>query len=75
MYWLIVNKPVISSVPVQNKILLLKQVMKPISTYTIQLCGCASKTHINKVLDFQKWVLKTSRMPCGIYGVFILVVI
>jgi hypothetical protein len=46
MYWLLGRK---SQLSVHNKLLLYKQVVKPIWTYGIQLWGCAATSNINKI--------------------------
>jgi hypothetical protein len=55
MYWLLGRK---SQLSVHNKLLLYKQVLKPIWTYGIQLWGCAATSNINKIQIFQNKVLR-----------------
>ena len=55
MYWLIETK---------NKILLYKEVIKPVWTYGIQLWGCTSQENIETIQRFQNKVL---RMHLGTY--------
>jgi hypothetical protein len=43
---------------VHNKLLLYKQVLKPIWTYGIQLWGCAATSNINQIQVFQNKVLR-----------------
>jgi hypothetical protein len=55
MYWLLGRK---SQLSVYNKLLLYKEVLKPIWTYGIQLWRCAATSNINKIQIFQKKVLR-----------------
>jgi hypothetical protein len=55
MYWLLGRK---SQLSVHNKLLLYKQVLKPIWMYGIQLCGCAATSNIDKIQIFQNKVLR-----------------
>jgi hypothetical protein len=55
MYWLFGRK---SQLSMHNKLLLYKQVLKPIWTYGIQLWGCAATNNINKIQIFQNKVLR-----------------
>lgn len=50
MYWLIGHK---SQMSTHNKLLLYKQILKPVWTYGIQLLGYANDSHINKIQVFQ----------------------
>lgn len=47
-----------SSLSVQNKLLIYKQVLKPVWTYGIQLWGCACQQSINVIQRFQNKVLR-----------------
>ena len=55
MYWLLGRKSELSSF---NKILLYKQVLKPIWIYGIQLWGCTKRTNVNTIQGFQNKVLR-----------------
>lgn len=55
MYWLLGRR---SQLSVYNKILLYRQVIKPIWMYGIQLWGCASKSNINKIQMSQNKILR-----------------
>lgn len=55
MYWLLGRQ---SQLSIHNKLLLYKQVLKPIWTYGIQLWGCAKKSNINIIQTFQNKVLR-----------------
>jgi hypothetical protein len=55
IYWLIERK---SQLSIHNKIVVYKQILKPIWTYGIQLWGCASKTNVNIIQTFQNKVLR-----------------
>lgn len=55
MYWLIGRHSPLST---YNKILLYKQVLKPVWTYGIQLWGCAKKSNIEIIQRFQNKVLR-----------------
>lgn len=56
MHWLLGRQ---SKLSIQNKLLIYKQILKPIWIYGIQLWGCASNSHIEVV---QKWQNKVLRM-------------
>lgn len=56
MYFLIGRK---SQLSVHNKLLLYKQILKPVWTYGAQLWGCAAKSNINKIQVFQNRVLRS----------------
>lgn len=47
-----------SKLSIHNKIMLYKQIMKPVWTYGIQLWGCNKATNINKVQIFQNKILR-----------------
>jgi hypothetical protein len=49
MYWLLGRK---SQLYVHIKLLFHKQVLKPIWTYGIQLCGCVATSNIDKIQIF-----------------------
>jgi hypothetical protein len=55
MYWLLGRT---SELTVHNKIMLYKQVLKPVWAYGIQLWGCASKSNIEVIQRFQNKVLR-----------------
>lgn len=55
MYWLLGRK---SKLPIEYKILLYNQIIKPIWLYGIQLYGCAKRTHIQRIQTFQNKVLR-----------------
>lgn len=55
MYWLIGKN---SDLSIQNKIMLYKQVLKPVWTYGIQLWGCTKKTNAEIIQKFQNKVLR-----------------
>ena len=54
--WLIGRNPNLS---LENKLLVYKAVMKPIWTYGIDLCGCASKSNIAIIQRSQSKILRT----------------
>ena len=56
MYWLIGRNSKLST---YNKLLIYKQVLKPVWTYGIQLWGCASETNIAIIQRFQNKALRT----------------
>lgn len=55
MYWLIGRQ---SELTIQNKLLLYRQILKPVWTYGIQLWGCTKKTNIKIIQTFQNKVLR-----------------
>jgi len=55
MYWLIGRN---SSLSLHNKLLLYKEILKPIRTYGIQLWGCTKQSNINIIQRFQNKVLR-----------------
>ncbi|KAK9878385.1 hypothetical protein WA026_021692 [Henosepilachna vigintioctopunctata] len=55
MYWLLGKHSTFST---YNKLLLYKQIFKPVWTYGIQLWGCAKKTNIDIIQRFQNKVLR-----------------
>ena len=55
MYWLIGRH---SSLSINNKLLLYKQVLKPVWTYGIQLWGCTKPSNVNIIQRFQNKVLR-----------------
>ena len=55
MYWLIGRN---SELSIHNKLLLYRQILKPIWTYGIQLWGCAKKTTTQMIQRFQNKVLR-----------------
>lgn len=56
MYWLLGRHSVLST---HNKLLIYKQVLKPVWTYGIQLWGCAKKNNINIMQTFQNKALRS----------------
>jgi hypothetical protein len=54
MYWLIGRN---SSLSLHNKLLIYKQILKPVWTYGIQLWGCTQPSNI-EIIRFQKKVLR-----------------
>lgn len=55
LYWLLGHK---SRLSMQCKMLLYKQILKPIWTYGLQLWGCAKQCHIKRIQTFQNKVLR-----------------
>ncbi|XP_039297911.1 uncharacterized protein LOC111054701 [Nilaparvata lugens] len=55
IYWLIGRNSALST---YNKILIYKQILKPIWMYGIQLWGCASKSNVDVIQRFQNKVLR-----------------
>lgn len=55
MFWLMGKN---SELSVQNKLLLYRQVLKPIWTYGIQLWGCTKQSNIKMIQTFQNKVLR-----------------
>lgn len=55
MYWLLGRY---SELSLSNKIMLYKQVLKPIWAYGIQLWGCTKRTNIKLIQNFQNKVLR-----------------
>lgn len=55
MYWLIGRK---SKLSLHNKLLLYKQILKPVWTYGIQFWGCAAKSNIDRIKVFQNKLLR-----------------
>ena len=55
MYWLMGRK---STMSICNKLLIYKQILKPIWSYGIQLWGCASKSNTLTIQRFQNKVLR-----------------
>lgn len=55
MYWLIGKH---STLSIANKILLYKQILKPVWTYGIQLWGCTKPSNIQIIQRFQNKVLR-----------------
>jgi len=56
MYWLIGNH---STLSLENKLLIYKTVLKPVWTYGIEECGCASKSNITLIQRYQSKLLRT----------------
>jgi len=56
IHWLLGRQ---SELSILNKLLLYKQILKPIWTYGIQLWGCAKKTNIKIIQTFQNKVLRS----------------
>ena len=55
LQWMIGRK---SSLSIHNKLLLYKQILKPIWTYGIQLWGCSKKSNVMLIQKFQNKVLR-----------------
>jgi hypothetical protein len=55
MYWLLGRN---SELSIHNKLLLYKQVLRPVWSYGIQLWGCASNSNIQVIQRYQNKVLK-----------------
>ena len=55
MYWLLGRH---SEESTHNKLLLYKQILKPVWTYGIQLWGCTKKSNIKIIQTFQNKVLR-----------------
>jgi hypothetical protein len=55
MYWLIGRN---SSLFLHDKLLLYKQILNPIWTYSIQLWGCTKQSNIDVIQRFQNKVLR-----------------
>ena len=55
MYWLIGRNP---SLSLHNKLLIYKQILKPVWTYGIQLWGCTKQSNIDIKQRFQNKVLR-----------------
>lgn len=55
MYWILGRK---SKLTVHNKLLLYKQVLKPIWTYGVQLWGCTRPSNTSRIQVFQNKVLR-----------------
>lgn len=56
IHWLIGKN---SELTTQNKLLLYRQILKPVWTYGIQLWGCTKKTNVNIIQTFQNKVLRS----------------
>jgi hypothetical protein len=55
MYWLLGRR---SELSMHNKVLLYKQVLRPVWTYGVRLWGCAKKTSIDIIQRYQNKVLR-----------------
>ena len=55
MYWLLGRN---SRLSIQNKLLIYKQILKPVWTYGIQLWGCTARTNMEIIQRFQNMVLR-----------------
>jgi hypothetical protein len=55
MYWLIGRN---SSLSLHNKLLIYKQILKPVWTYGIELWGCTKPSNIDIIQRFQNKVLR-----------------
>jgi hypothetical protein len=55
MYWLLGRK---SELSIHNKLILYKQLIRPVWSYGIQLWGCASESNIQVIQCYQNKVLK-----------------
>lgn len=56
MYWLIGRH---SELSLHNKLLLYKQVLKPVWTYGVQLWGCTKKSNVLMIQRFQNKILRS----------------
>lgn len=56
MHWLLGRK---SELEISNKLLLYKQVLKPVWMYGLQLWGCTKKTNVKVIQAFQNKVLRS----------------
>ncbi len=56
LYWLLGRR---SQLSIQNKLLLYKQIIKPIWTYGIALWGCAKKTNRKSIQTVQNQILRS----------------
>ena len=56
LYWLICRRSVLS---IYNKILIYKEVLKPVLTYELPLWGCTNKNNVKVIQSFQNKVLQT----------------
>lgn len=56
MYWLLGRNSLLST---ENKLLLYRQVLKPVWTYGIQLWGCTKKSNVKIIQTFQNKVLRS----------------
>lgn len=56
MYWLIGKQ---SELSIHNKLLIYKQVLKPVWTYGAQLWGCTKKSNLLRIERFQNKVLRS----------------
>lgn len=55
MYWLLGRN---SALSIHNKLLLYKQILKPVWTYGLQLWGCTAKSNVKMIQTFQNKVLR-----------------
>lgn len=55
MYWILGRN---SKLTVHNKLLIYKQVLKPVRTYGLQLWGCTRHTNINTIQKLQNKILR-----------------
>lgn len=55
MYWLLGRN---SELSIKNKLLLYRQILKPVWTYGIQLWGCTKKTNVKIIQTFQNKALR-----------------
>ena len=55
MYWLLGRR---SELSIHNKLLLYKQVLRPVWTYGVQLWGCSKKSNIDVIQRYQNKVLR-----------------
>lgn len=56
MYWLLGRN---STLNIENKLLVYRQVLKPVWTYGIQLWGCTSDTNLNNLQTFENKLLRS----------------
>jgi len=55
MYWLMGKR---SALSIHNKLMLYKQILKPVWTYGIQLWGCTRQSNIDIIQPFQNNVFR-----------------
>jgi hypothetical protein len=55
MYWLVGKR---SALSIHNKLILYKQILKPVWTYGLQLWGCSKQSNIDIIKRFQTKVIR-----------------
>lgn len=60
MYWMLERN---SKLTVYNKLLIYKQLLKPIWIYIVQLCGCTRPTNIDIIQRLQNKIVRSSNFP------------